>query len=64
MFQRLLIVLFIAVGFMAGCTAQKAEKRKPVGDLKTSPFSASFAEAKTLAAKSNKPIYLEFYTDW
>lgn len=53
-------VLMLAV--LLACTA--TEERKPIGSLTEAPYFASYDEAVAEAGRLDRPVLLDFYTDW
>lgn len=47
---------------LLSCTA--TDQRIPVGDTEEAPFFASLPEAQAEATKLNRPMLVDFYTDW
>ena len=58
-FNMTATVLLLAA--LISCTA--TDERKPVGSLTEAPYLASLDEALAEAAKLDRPILLDFFTD-
>ena len=62
-FMRLnLIAVATSTLVLLSCTA--TDQRIPVGDTTEAPYFASFTEGRAEAAKLNRSMLVDFYTDW
>lgn len=62
--MRIVASLMIAAMIMAFAVSCGQKKEAQAAHLTKAPFDTTFAEAKLAAAKGDKPILIDFYTDW